>query len=131
MALYRTDPYHTIPYKMHVYRTVPYLNQNQYVIFARIMANHLSTARYGTVPYGTADVCGGVLYHTVQSARAHILCGGSRPQAHAPFWYMIIMYAMWRHAFAKCWLISLDVSSCTWRVTIDMAIGVRVSLLVP
>jgi hypothetical protein len=131
MALYRTDPYHTIPYRMHVYRTVPYLNPIECVIFARVMANQLSTVRYGTLPYGTAGVCGGVLYRTVQTARANILCGGSWPQAYAQFRYHIIMSARWRHDFAKYWLISLVINSYTWRVALDMATWLRASLPVP
>jgi len=57
------------------------------------MANQLSTVRYGRVPYGTAGVCGGVLYRTLQTARANIFCGGSWLQAHARLRYQIIMYA--------------------------------------
>ena len=126
MALYRADPYYTIPYMMHLlYRTVPYFKQNQCVILARIKANRLSTIRYGAVTYGTTAVCGGVLYRTVQTARATILCGGYWPQAHAPCRYHIIMFARWRQDLAKYWLISLVFNSCTWCVTIDMATRVR------
>jgi hypothetical protein len=92
MALYRTDPYHAIPCIMHVYRTVPYRNQNQYGIFARIMAKQLLTLWYDTVPYGTG--AGRMWGHVVPygtCARVDIFCGGSWSQAHAQFRHQIIL----------------------------------------
>ena len=89
IALYRTVPIRTIPYctwctSIVRYGTVPYWNQNQYVIFARIMAKQLSSVRCGTV-------CGCALYRTGQTARANIFCGDSRSQARAQFRYQIIL----------------------------------------
>ena len=96
MALYRIDPYHTIAYRMHVYRTVrnrAVLKSNQYVIFARIMAKHLST--YRAVRYSTVRHRGRYVEArcTVRdkTARANFFCGGSRSQAHAQFRYQIIL----------------------------------------
>jgi hypothetical protein len=148
MALYRTDPYHTILYRMHVYRTVPYGTvrpyrseiktntsssrgswRNSYLPYGTV---RYRTERYGTVRYRTAPraVCGGALCRTGQTARANIFCGGSRSQAHAQFRYQIILQVGDR-IFVNYWLTSFVVKTCSVCVTIDMATGFRASLPVP
>jgi len=53
MALYRTDPYHTIPYKMHVYRTVRYLTVLKLKPIRHLREDHGETAIYRAVRYNT------------------------------------------------------------------------------
>jgi hypothetical protein len=130
MALYHTDPYHTIPCIMHMYRTVPYWNKNQYVIFARIMSKQLSSVRYGTAPYGTAGgMWGGVVPYGTACAGKYILrrlSVTSTRTVSASFYP-----ASWRQDFAKYWPIFLVVKSSLGCVTIDMTTRVRASLPAP
>ncbi len=98
MALYRTDPYHTICYRMQVYRTVRYRTVLKSKPIRHLREDHCETAIYrtvrcGTLPYRTAPraVCGGALYRTGQTARANICYGSSRSQAHAQLRYQIIL----------------------------------------
>ncbi len=119
---------------MHVYRTVRYRTVLKSKPIRHLREDHgeINYLPYGAVHYSTAPlaVCGGALYRTGQTARANILCGGSRSQAHAKFRYHIIQHVGDKN-FAKYWLISLVAKSCSMRVTIDMATRVRALLPVP
>ncbi len=56
IALYRTDPYHTIPYMMHVYRTVRYRTVLKSKPIRHLREDHGEIAiyrTYGVVQYGT------------------------------------------------------------------------------
>ena len=75
-------------YKMHVYRTVRYRTVLKSQPIRHLREDHGETAIYRTAPRA---VCGGALYRTGQTARANILCGGFRSQAHAHFRYQIIL----------------------------------------
>jgi len=53
MALYRTDPYHTILHKMHVYRTVRYRNVLKSKPIRHLREDHGGATIYRTVRYST------------------------------------------------------------------------------
>ena len=53
MALYRTDPYHTICYRMHAYRTVRYRTVLKSKPIRHLREDHGKTTIYRTVGYNT------------------------------------------------------------------------------
>ena len=77
MALYRTDPSHTILYRMHVYRTVRYRAVLESKLIRYLREDHGETTLYRTVPYRIVSyggMCGRVVRHgTVMLARGHTL----------------------------------------------------------
>ena len=81
MALYRTDPYHTILYMMQVYRTVRYRTVLKSKLIRYLREDHGETTIYRTV-YQYFERARIILKwpSTVRyqlRARAYICCGGN------------------------------------------------------
>ena len=53
MAFYRTDPYHIIPYRMHVYRTLRYRTVLKSKPIRHLREDRGETTIYRTVRYNT------------------------------------------------------------------------------
>ncbi len=92
MALYRTDPYHTILYMMHVYRTVRYRTVLKSKPIRHLREDHGEKAIYRTVRYIAVRHRGGMWGRVVPyMTNCAGKCGGSRSQAHAMFRSQIIL----------------------------------------
>ena len=134
MALYCTDPYHTILYRMHVYRTVRYRTVLKSKPIRHLCKDNGETSMYRTVRCSTVRHRGRYAWArcTVRDKlRGEMYSAAALVHKHTHSFGMRLYPASWRQDFANYWLISVVVKTCSVCVAIDMGTGVRASLPVP
>jgi hypothetical protein len=107
MALYRTDPCHTIHYRMHVYRTVRYRTVLKSKPIRHLREDHGETTIYRTVRYDTVrhrgrfvgarctvrDKLRGQIYYAAALCHKHTQSFGNRlSNKFATGFYQLLAY---------------------------------------